>query len=135
MTNLYEAMFVVEPTIAAREWNRVVEEIERLIKRNGATVASVVKWGERRLIHPVKRSNRGAYVLTYFQAPPGAVNKIRADLQLSEIILRSLVVRHEGEMRKEIPKDFETAGLVPIRRESFGGGEGGEGRGGDRPRF
>jgi small subunit ribosomal protein S6 len=116
-------MLLVEPTIAAREWNRVVEEIDRIVKRNGATVLQVAKWGERKLSYPVKRNNRGAYVLAYFAAPEGAVGRIRGDFQLSEVVLRNLIVAHEGELRKEPPRDFETAGPLPPRMD----------RGGDRP--
>lgn len=109
----YETMLLVEPTVATREWNRVVEEVDRVVKRNGASVLSVIKWGERKLAYPVKKNNRGTFVLAYFSAPEQAVGKIRGDLQLSEIVLRSLVVHHEGELKKEAPKDFETAGLLP----------------------
>lgn len=118
----YEGMLLVDPTVAAREWNRVVEEIDRIVKRNEATVLQVTKWGERKLCYPVRRNNRGTYVLAYFAAPPGALAKIKADFQLSEIVLRSLLVAHEGELRKEPPKDFETAGPLPPKMD----------RGGDR---
>lgn len=109
----YEGMLLFDPTVAAREWNRVVEEIDRIVKRNEATVLQVSKWGERKLSYPVRRSNRGTYVLAYFAAPPNALTKIKADFQLSEIVLRSLLVLHEGELRKDPPKDFETAGPLP----------------------
>lgn len=111
----YEGMLLVDPTVAAREWNRVVEEVERIAKRHEAAVLQLSKWGERKLSYPVRRNHRGAYVLAYFAAPPKALGGIRADLQLSEVILRSLLVRHEGELRKEPPKDFETAGPLPPR--------------------
>lgn len=125
----YEGMLLVEPTIAAREWNRVVEEIDRIVKRNGATVLQVAKWGERKLSYPVKKNNRGAYVLAYFAAPEGAVTKIRADLQLSEVVLRNLIVAHEGELRKEPARDFEIAGPLPPRIRTDGD------RGPGPPRF
>ncbi|MBI2932203.1 MAG: 30S ribosomal protein S6 [Planctomycetes bacterium] len=123
----YEGMFLVDPTVATREWNRIVEEIERILKRNGAAVILLTKWGERKLSYHVKRNARGAYVLAYFAAAEKSLVKIRADFQLSELVLRSLILRHEGEFRKEPPKDFETAGLVPIRSNVEGAGE-------DRPR-
>lgn len=115
----YEGMLLVEPTIASKEWNKVVEEVDRIVKRNGASVLQLAKWGERKLAYPVKRNNRGAYVLVYFSSPEKAVGKIRADLLLSEVVLRSLVLQHEGDLRKEPPKDFETAGPLPpkINRE------------------
>jgi small subunit ribosomal protein S6 len=124
----YEGMFLVDPTVAAREWTRITEEIDRVVKRNGASVIQINKWGERKLCYTVRKSNRGAYVLAYFASPEKAVSKIRADFQLSELVLRSIILRHEGEFRKDPPKDFETAGLVPPKRvDDFGGGE-------DRPR-
>jgi small subunit ribosomal protein S6 len=122
-------MLLVEPTVASREWNRVVEEVERVAKRHGAAVLQVTKWGERKLAYPVRKSNRGAYVLTYFTAPEKAVAKIKADFQLSEVILRSILLAHEGELRKEPPKDFETAGPLPPKTDF------GRGPGGPRPPF
>jgi len=114
-------MLLVEPTIASREWSRVIEEIDRLAKKNGASVLQVAKWGERKLAFPVRKCARGTYVLAYFGAPEKAVTKLRADIALSEVILRSLVLRHEGEMRKEVSRDFEIAGPIPPKRELGGG--------------
>jgi small subunit ribosomal protein S6 len=127
----YEGMLLVEPTIAAKEWQRVVDEVERIAKRHGAAVLQVSRWGERKLAYPVKKNNRGTYVLTYFSAPPKVVGKIRADLQLSEVVLRHVILQHEGELRKEAPKDFETAGPLPPKTDRPGFGGGGFG-GGDR---
>ena len=132
----YEGLLLVEPTIASKEWPQVVEEFDRIVKRNGATVLQMNKWGERKLAHPVKKNARGAYVLAYFSAPPESVVKIRADLQLSEIILRSMLVSHEGELRKDPPRDFETAGPLPpkgVRPHFQGGPPGGRPFGGRPP--
>lgn len=112
----YEGMFLIEPTTASKEWARVEEEIGRLIKKHGGQMVNLAKWGERKLSYPVKRSNRGTYVLAYFSADETRVHTIRADFQLSEVVMRTLITAHEGEIRKEPPKDFETAGLVSIRR-------------------
>ncbi len=123
----YESMLLVEPTVAAKEWNRVVEEVERIAKRHGAAVLQVGRWGERKLAFPVKKNNRGTYVLAYLSAPPAALGKIKADLVLSEVVLRSILLQHEGELRKDPPKDFETAGPLPPKtdRPGFGGPPGG----------
>ena len=117
----YEAMLLIEPTIASREWPRVLEEVERLAKKNGASVLQIAKWGERKLAFPVRKCARGTYVLAYIGAPEKNVAKLRADMGLSEVILRSLVLAHEGEMRKEVSRDFEIAGPVPPKRELGGG--------------
>jgi small subunit ribosomal protein S6 len=109
----YEAMLLVDATIASKEWARVGEEVDRIVKRHGAAVLQVSKWGERKLAFPVKKNNRGTYVLVYFTSPEKALGTIKADLQLSEVVLRSLIVTHEGELRKDPPREFETAGPLP----------------------
>lgn len=111
----YEAMLLVEPTVAAKDWAKVTAEVDRVAKRNGASVLCLTKWGERKLFYPVRKNNRGTYVLTYLEADEQSVVKIRSDFQLSEIVMRNLIVQHEGDLRKEPPKDFESAGLVPRR--------------------
>ena len=112
----YEAMLLVEPTIAAREWEKVVEEVDRVAKRNKAKVLSLTKWGERKLAFPVKKNNRGAYVLSYFEAENDAVSGLKSDFGLSEVVLRNMIFAHEGEMKTEPPEDFGTAGLVRPKR-------------------
>lgn len=113
-TGDYEGMFLVEPTLAAKEWEKVVEEIGRILAKREGQVQSLIKWGERKLAYPIRKSNRGTYVLAYFTAPRKAASKVAIDCQLSEIILRVLVLRQEkGAVRRtEPPKDFETAGLI-----------------------
>lgn len=135
MNNTYETMLLVEPTVAAKEWDKVIAEVDRVAKRNSATVVSVTKWGERKLAYPVKRNNRATYVVAYLQVDDKSVGKIRSDFQLSDVVIRHLLVRHDGEPRKEPPKDFETAGLVPRKPVGEEGGEEGRTRQYDRPRY
>jgi small subunit ribosomal protein S6 len=125
-------MLLVDPTVAAKEWNRIGEEVDRIVKRHGGAVLQVTRFGERKLAFPVRKSNRGTYVLAYFSAPSKVLGKVKADLQLSEVVFRSLLLAHEGELRKEPPKDFETAGPVPPKIDGFRG-PGGPGGGGGRP--
>ena len=116
----YEGMLLVEPTVAAREWEKIVEEVERVAERNKAKVLSVTKWGERKLAFPVKKNNRGAYVVSYFEAEGDSVKGLRSDFSLSEVILRSSIFKHEGEMATEAPEDFPTAGLIRPKRPGDG---------------
>lgn len=105
----YELLLIAEPTIASKEWNRVEEEITKTLTRYGANIRSLKKWGERRLAYPVKKQQRGTYVLVYFNAPSNSLVKITGDMELSEVILRALILKLKGEFQeKEVPKDFET---------------------------
>jgi len=105
----YEGMFILEPTIAAKEWDKAVGEIEKILKKYNATIISINRWGERKLAYPIKKKNRGTYVLTYFQLEPEAVSKIYSDCQFSEIIMRILILLHKGKVEKvNAPDGFET---------------------------
>ncbi len=64
----YEGMFLVDPVVAAREWTKVTEELDRIIKRNGGEIVLLNKWGERKLAYPIRKNNRGAYVIAFFKA-------------------------------------------------------------------
>ena len=88
----YEGLFLFD-TNAVREWNNVVEEIQRLLARIGATLLVSVKYDERKLAYELKHRKRGTYVLAYFEAPQEKLGDLERDVQLSEVILRGLVLK------------------------------------------
>lgn len=96
MERTYESMFIVDPAVAAKEWNRITEELEGTFSRYGGKILNLRKWGERKLTFPIRRQQRGTYVLAYCSGPSDLVIRVRGDLELSEVVLRYLIVRHEG---------------------------------------
>lgn len=88
----YEAMFLVEPVLAASQWETVVKHIRDILTKYQAKIIKISKWAERKLAYPIRKQKRGAYLLAYFEAPPGEIAHIRADCQLSEIIMRTLIL-------------------------------------------
>ena len=91
--NTYEAMFLVDAATATEKWERVLGAIEKIMQRSQAEVLSISKWDERRLSYPISGHNRGTYLLSYFKAPPEALDHIERDAQLDETILRLLILR------------------------------------------
>ncbi len=88
----YEGLFLFD-TNAVREWSNVVDELQRLYSRIGATPLVCVKYDERKLAYELKHRKRGTYVLAYFEAPPEKLGDLERDIQLSEVILRGLVLK------------------------------------------
>ena len=114
--NTYEAMFLVDATVAAREWDKVMAEIQRLAAKSNASIVASNKWGERKLAYPVRGNKRGTYVLAFVNADSDGLAKLRRDCELSDLILRSLFLRHEGEVKLSIaPQE------LPPREDSYGG--------------
>lgn len=97
-TRAYEAMFVVDPAVAEKEWQRVSDDLENLLKRHHCEQVSIKRWGDRKLAYPVKGQIRATYVLTHFQARPQSLPPLHADLNLAEFVLRyQIFAREEGE--------------------------------------
>ena len=92
--NLYEAMFVMDvqtaPDVGAMEG-----EIKRILGRAEAETLICRRWEDRRLAYEIDGRKRGSYWLTYFNAPTDKVVGIERDVQLSEKVLRVLVLRVE----------------------------------------
>lgn len=141
----YEAMFLVDPTFA-ENWNECEGRIRNVLDRAGVSdVLRVKKWDDRRLCYEIEGRRRAAYVLCYFRGPTGAPSHIERDVQLSEDLLRVLVLRADHVDRKPELLDADTPLTAPRRNDDdfeFGGGgprrddrrRGGGGGGGGRGR-
>ena len=98
---LYEGMILVDPILAAKEWDKVNAHIAAILAKNKADLKSTTKWVERKLAYAIKRQRRGTYVLLYFVAPMSAIPGIRRECEISEMILRALFIAHP--LAKEVP--------------------------------
>jgi small subunit ribosomal protein S6 len=119
----YEAMFILDPIKASTEWDNLKKQIIAMIERRGGKISSMRKWGERKLTYEIKKHKRAMYFLVYFQAPPRNIAPLRRDLQLSELVMRILILAHsqksaqeqhdklvlETEAEKPVEKPVETA--------------------------
>jgi small subunit ribosomal protein S6 len=103
---LYEAMFLVDSAQAASDWDGTLGAIEHIMKRADAEIVILRKWGERKLAYEIKRKNRGTYFLCYFKADGEKIAGIEKDVQLSEKILRVLILSTENRLADFIEKDI-----------------------------
>lgn len=88
----YEAMFLVGQAAAA-DLAGVVTHINEILGRAHAEIVAMRKWDERRLAFEIKKQKRGLYILCYFRCDARAIAGIERDCNLSEKILRVLLLR------------------------------------------
>lgn len=91
-TYYYEAMFLLSQSVAA-DLGGAVAHINEIFSRGHAEVVAMCKWDERRLAYEVQGQKRGLYILAYFKAASKDLAHIERDCNLSEKILRALIVR------------------------------------------
>jgi len=102
---LYEAMFLIDSSKAASDWDSVETGIKNILKRADAEIVSLKKWDERRLAYEIKGHSRGTYILCYFKADGEKVPAIERGVRLSEQIIRVLILCAEGRKKEYIEKD------------------------------
>jgi small subunit ribosomal protein S6 len=91
-THEYEAMFLLRQSAAA-DLGAAVENIRDYLARAEGQIVAMKKWDERRLAYEIKKQKRGVFILVYVTLPTAAIAKLERTLNLSEDILRWMLVR------------------------------------------
>ncbi len=91
-SNLYEIMFLIGQGTAAR-LAEVLDHINTLFERSEFEVVAMQKWDERRMAYEIDKQKRGVYLLSYVQTEPGNIASFERDCNLSEEIMRVIVLR------------------------------------------
>ena len=101
---LYEGLFLVDSSEAAADWNGINDVIEKILARGDAEIVSAKKWDERRLAYDIDGKSRGTYILTYFRGDPAKIGAIERSVQLSERIMRMLIIRTDKMSAEDMEK-------------------------------
>lgn len=112
---LYEALFLVD---SASNWDEATERIKSLLAKYDGEVTSIRKWDERKLAYEVKGKNRGLYILVYFNCETGKIREIERDIQLSEDIMRAMILRTDPMSQEDM--DRETPAMIGEREANEG---------------
>lgn len=88
----YEGMFLLSQAVAAN-LGEAVAHIRQIIEKAGGTIIAMQKWDERRLAYEINKQKRAVYILVYFSAPGPRLQEIERSCNLSEQILRNLIIR------------------------------------------
>ena len=89
----YELVVIIRPSVADDEIDTTIEKINQFISERGGSTTEVNQWGRRKFAYPIKDFMEGYYVLTQLNMDPKLTAELEASLELSEDILRHLLVR------------------------------------------
>jgi small subunit ribosomal protein S6 len=102
---LYEGMFLVDSALAASDWDGVNANIKTILERSDAEIVSIKKWDERRLAYEINKKLRGTYILCYFKADGRRIREIERNVQLTEKIMRALILSTESMSPEDIERE------------------------------
>jgi small subunit ribosomal protein S6 len=89
----YELVVIIKPSVTEDELQTVVTKTSQYITERGGSIGEVNQWGRKKLAYPIKEFAEGNYVHTQFSMDPQSTTELEANLELSEDILRYLLVR------------------------------------------
>ena len=89
----YELVLIFSPEVVDEKLETEVDNISRFITEKGGTISSMEQWGKRRLAYPIEHFMEGAYVLIKFQFKPTLCREFEASLEISEEIIRHLLIK------------------------------------------
>lgn len=92
MTRTYECMFLIDNDSVRAGWNEAKASVAGYIEKHGGSVVTSRRWAERRLAYPIRHKNRATYMLSYCDLDPTQISNLRRDLDISESVLRYLML-------------------------------------------
>jgi len=89
----YELVLIISPEIVDEALETTIDKVSRFITEKGGVISDIERWGKRKLAYPIKRFMEGSYVLTRFKLSPTSCKELEAKLQVSEEVLRHLLIK------------------------------------------
>jgi len=96
LSEKYEAVVVFSVKDGEDNVSALVTKFSDLIKEN-AELVSIDEWGKRKLAYPINYETDGYYVLYNFNAKPDVPAEFERVINITDGVLRSLVVLRQGE--------------------------------------
>ncbi len=93
----YELMVILDPDLEERTVAPSLDQFLTVITKDGGSVDKVDIWGRRRLAHEISKKSDGIYAVIEMQAEPDTVKELDRQLNLTEAVLRTKVVRRDGK--------------------------------------
>ncbi len=89
----YEMVLIISPEIADEALDTTIDNVSQFITGKGGIISNVERWGRRKLAYPIGHFMEGNYVLTQFKLASALTKELEANLQISEKILRHLLIK------------------------------------------
>ncbi len=89
----YELVLVVNPEGAEDALEATINNVNQFITGKGGVISEEERWGKRKLAYPINRHLEGNYVLTRCKMRPNWAKELDANLNISEEVLRHLLLK------------------------------------------
>jgi len=102
----YELMVILDPTVEEKTVQPSLEKFLKVITAAKGTVDTLSIWGRRRLAYEIEKKSEGIYAVVNMTAPSDAVIELDRQLNLSEAVMRTKVLRAEDVQFSITPIEY-----------------------------
>jgi len=89
----YELVLIISPEGGEEKFDAIIDNVSQFITGKGGIISDVERWGKRKLAYPIEHFEEGSYALARFKLKPTLSKELEANLQISEEVLRHLLIK------------------------------------------
>lgn len=89
----YELTLIFKSNLKEEERGKIIEKLEKIIKKGKGKVEKIDCWGKRALAYEIQKQKDGVYYLLSFEIDSGALPGLEKDLKAEENVIRYLIVK------------------------------------------
>lgn len=104
----YELTVLLHPDLEI-DLEKPLKKVEQIITTAGGKIVKQDNWGKRKLAYRINKEDFAVYVYYDVQLPAEAVKKINDVLNITDEVLRSLLVLHDERADKAAAAAAEAA--------------------------
>ena len=93
LTSKYENVFIVNPDLTEDAAKALLEKFTGIITSNGGIIDNVSEWGKKKLAYPIEDYTEGYYYVVNFTSAANLPAELDRVYNITDGILRSLVVK------------------------------------------
>ena len=102
----YELTVLIHPDLEA-DLDKAFEKVRALVTDNGGEIIKEDNWGKKKLAYQIKKQDFAVYVYFEVKLPSDAPLKISNVLNITDEVLRHLLVKVDVKSRKAIAEQEE----------------------------
>ena len=94
MEKLYELTVLLHPDLEI-DLEKPLKKLEGIIADNGGKIVKQENWGKQKLAYQIKKQDFAVYIYSEVEVAPTSANKIQSLLNITDEVLRYLMVEKD----------------------------------------
>lgn len=103
MKSEYEIAVVFDPQLSV-DLDKATNKVDQIFKTASAKVINVDNWGKKNLAYKIGQHSEGIYVFYNIEVEGSQVGKIESTLNITDEVIRYLVVKVDHKKAEKIEK-------------------------------